>query len=76
MSEIGDYIYMGMGWCDKKQYVCISVGYKIDYAVKKALQFEEASLGVVVFESINKVRVGNLEKETSFSRSELKEYGA
>ncbi len=38
------------------------------------MQFEQASEGRVILESVNKVRVGNLEKETSFSRPELQEF--
>ena len=72
-TKIGEYIFMGMGHCNE-HLVCMSVGYKIDYCVKKAMQFEQASEGRVVLESVNKVKVGNLEKETSFSRPELKEF--
>ncbi len=71
--KTGEYIFMGMGHCNE-HLVCMSVGYKIDYCVKKAMQFEQASVGRVILESVNKVRVGNLEKETSFSRPELQEF--
>ena len=71
--KTGEYIFMGMGHCNE-HLVCMSVGYKIDYCVKKAMQFEQASEGRVILESVNKVRVGNLEKETSFSRPELQEF--
>ncbi len=71
--EIGEYIFMGMGHCNER-LVCMSVGYKIDYCVKKAMQFEQASEGRVILESVNKIKVGNLEKETSFSRPELQEF--
>lgn len=64
---------MGMGRCNGHN-VCMSVGYKLDYTVKKAMQFEKASNDVVIFDSVNKVRVGQLEKEKSFKREELTEY--
>lgn len=57
--KLGEYIYMGMGKL-KGRTVCISTAYKIDYCIKKALQFtgEDAN---VVFDHINKVRTGQLE---------------
>ena len=42
--HLGEFIYMGMGKV-KEQTVCIAVAYKIDYCIKKALQFEEADVG-------------------------------
>ena len=39
------YLY-GMGKV-KEQTVCIAVAYKIDYCIKKLLQFEEADANVV-----------------------------
>jgi hypothetical protein len=64
---------MGMG-CVNGHRVCMSVAYKIDYCFKKAIQFERASQGLVKFDKINKVKVGELEAETSFTRDELKEF--
>jgi len=49
--RLGEYIYMGMGLVGEHR-VCISVGYKIEYCIKKAKQFAEAD---------NKVKVGELE---------------
>lgn len=80
-DKIGEYIYMGMGDVNGHR-VCMSVAYKLDYCVKKALQFERAlnlfgdneEPDIVYFEKVNKVRVGCLEAETSFSRAELAEY--
>ena len=72
-AKLGEYIYMGMGVINGHR-VCISVAYKIDYCVKKAIQFEKALGGMVIFDKVNKVRVGELEAETSFSREELSEY--
>ena len=70
-DKLGEYIYMGMGKC-LGHTVCMSVAYKLDYAVKKALQFEQAEiLGNVRFTKVNKVKVGELEAETSFSREDL-----
>lgn len=71
--KIGEYIYMGMAKCAGHR-VCISVAYKLDYCVKKALQFEKASNQLVWLDKVNKVKVGQLEAETSFTRSELVEY--
>lgn len=71
--KLGEYIYMGMGKCNSRT-VCMSVAYKIDYCVKKAIQFETASNGTAMFYKINKVKVGQLEPETSFTRLELGEY--
>jgi len=72
-EKLGTYIFMGMGFCNGEK-VCLSVAYKLDYSVKKALQFERASKGDVVFVKVNKVKVGELEAETSFSRTDLQEY--
>ena len=57
--RLGEYIYMGMGLVDEHR-VCISVGYKIEYCIKKAKQFEEADSNVK-FTHVNKVKVGELE---------------
>lgn len=72
-AKLGEYIYMGMGRVNGRT-VCMSVAYKLDYCVKKAIQFENASNFIVKFYKVNKVRVGQLEAETSFDRKELKEY--
>lgn len=64
---------MGMADCNGHR-VCISVAYKLDYCVKKAVQFESASNGLVALLKVNKVKVGELEAETSFDRTELREY--
>lgn len=56
---LGDYLYMGMGLIGSHR-VCISVAYKINYCIKKALQFTEADSNVK-FTHINKVKVGDLE---------------
>ena len=62
--RLGEYLYMGMGIV-KNQRVCIAVAYKIDYCIKKALQFEEADSNVI-FTHINKVKVGELERCRKF----------
>lgn len=73
--KLGEYIYMGMGRVTPNGHrVCMSVAYKLDYCVKKAVQFERATGYTVIYDKVNKVKVGNLEAETSFSREELKEY--
>lgn len=56
---LGEYIYMGMGLVNEHR-VCISVAYKINYCIKKALQFLENDKNVT-FTHINKVKVGELE---------------
>lgn len=56
---LGEYIYMGMGLVNEHR-VCISVAYKINYCIKKALQFSENDKNVT-FTHINKVKVGELE---------------
>lgn len=59
--KIGKYLYMGMGDCNGHR-VCISVAYKIDYCIKKANQFVEASKGQITFIKVNKVKVGKLKE--------------
>ncbi len=61
---LGEYIYMGMGKIEGKS-VCISIGYKIDYAHKKAIEFTDM-VSNVEYDSINKVRVGELERCEKF----------
>ena len=56
---VGEYIYMAMGLVQDHR-VCIAVTYKIDYCIKKALQFVEIDPNVT-FTHINKVKVGELE---------------
>lgn len=56
---VGQYLYMGMGMVNHHR-VCISVGYKIGYCIKKALQFEKED-SLVKFTHINKVKVGEVE---------------
>ena len=66
--KLGEYIYMGMGLAGDHE-VCMSVGYKIDYAIKKAKQFEEADPNVKLTH-INKVKVGKLVKDRRFEMKE------
>lgn len=54
--KLGKYLYMGMGLCGGHRVV-ISVAYKIDYCIKKAIQFLEVDSNIV-FTHINKVKVG------------------
>ena len=63
--KLGEHIYMGMGKL-KGRTVCISIAYKIDYCMKKALQFAEEDANVV-FDHINKVKVGQLSPCRRFS---------
>ncbi|MEB3005531.1 hypothetical protein [Capnocytophaga sp. G2] len=60
----GEYIYMAMGLVGNHR-VCIAVAYKIDYCIKKALQFTEVDPNVK-FTHINKVKVGEKEAEKRF----------
>ena len=66
--RLGEFIYMGMGKVGDYE-VCLSVGYKIDYALKKARQFEEADPNVKLTH-INKVKVGKLVKDRRFEITE------
>jgi hypothetical protein len=63
--KLGEYLYMGMAEI-KGRTVCISVGYKIDYCVKKGLQFCNLLTENIDFNRINKVKVGELKKYKSF----------
>lgn len=63
--KLGEYIYMGMGKL-RGRTVCISTAYKIDYCMKKALQFIEEDSNVM-FDHINKIRIGQLEPCQRFS---------
>ena len=62
--KLGEYIYMGMGLAGDHE-VCLSVGYKIDYTIKKARQFEEVDPNVKLTH-INKVKIGKLVKDKTF----------
>lgn len=66
--KLGEFIYLGMGKVGDHE-VCMSVGYKIDYALKKAKQFEEADPNVKLTH-INKVKVGKLVKDKRFDITE------
>lgn len=66
--RLGEFIYMGMGRVGEHE-VCMSVGYKIDYTLKKARQFEEADPNVKLTH-INKVKVGKLVKDRRFEITE------
>ena len=66
--RLGEYIYMGMGLVGEHR-VCISVGYKIEYCIKKAKQFAEADPNVK-FTHVNKVKVGELEACERFEISD------
>ena len=61
---LGEYFYMAMGLVGNHR-VCIAVAYKIDYCIKKALQFVEAD-PFVTFTHINKVKVGETTAERRF----------
>lgn len=71
--ELGEYIFMGMAKCNGHT-VCVSVGYNLDYAVKKAAQFEKLASGCFTFYKTNVVRVGDLEPEYSIDRKDTLQY--
>lgn len=57
--RLGEYIYMGMGLVGDHR-VCLAVGYKIGYCLKKAIQFMQAD-NRIKFTHINKVKIGDME---------------
>lgn len=61
---LGEYIYMAMGLVGTHR-VCIAVAYKIDYCIKKALEFVKID-SQVKFTHINKVKVGETQAEKRF----------
>lgn len=65
--HLGEYIYMAMGLVNDHR-VCIAVAYKIDYCIKKALQFTEQDQNIT-FTHINKVKIGELEATQQFNIS-------
>lgn len=54
--KLGEYIYMAMALVDRHR-VCIAVAYKIDYCIKKAIQFLN-KVPELELTHINKVKVG------------------
>lgn len=58
--KLAEYIYMAMAKVNGHT-VCIAVAYKINYCIKKALQFCEND-AQINFTHINKVKVGELER--------------
>ncbi len=66
--KLGEYIYMGMVMFNN-HLTCVSVAYKIDYCLKKMLEFKEradCSNSVTTLLRINKVKVGELKKCKEF----------
>lgn len=57
--KLGKYIYMGMGKC-ANHTVCISIGYKINYCLKKGMEFEKID-NSINFYKINKILIGKLQ---------------
>lgn len=60
----GQYIYMAMATINNKQ-VCIATAYKIDYCLKKALQFIQ-EVPDLQLTHINKVKIGELVRYKKF----------
>lgn len=54
---LGEHIYMAMGQVGEHK-VCIGVAYKVDYCIKKALQFVEVDPNVT-FTHIRKIKIGD-----------------
>ena len=69
-ENLGFYLYLGMGICNKRKVV-ISVGYTTEYANKKAIQFVEASNGLITYEDISVIKIGDTEKIATINRSEF-----
>ena len=65
--NLGEYIYMGMGLTNGHRVV-MSIGYKIDYCIKKAVEFQRYNNNVT-FTHVNKVKVGELQECEKFSIS-------
>lgn len=62
--KLGEFLYLGMGKVKSKK-VCISVAYKIDYCIKKAVEFVNIDKNIT-FTHINKVKTGELKKCKQF----------
>lgn len=60
-AEIGEYLYLAMGFCNGHKVV-MGVGYTCEYADKKAKQFELASKGLVKYVDISMIKTGEKEK--------------
>lgn len=56
-QKLGDYLYLAMGFCNGHKVV-MGVGYTPEYALKKAIEFQNISKGLVVFEDISKIKNG------------------
>lgn len=62
--KLGEYLYMGMATIKHKR-VCISVAYKIDYCIKKAIEFTNIDENIT-FTHINKIKTGELDRCEKF----------
>ena len=69
---LGKYIYMGMGTC-RGHIICLSIGYNLDYATKKALQFQSLLPNDIQFDSVNQVLIGQTSKMRKFTIPMLQE---
>ena len=69
-DKLGFYLYLGMGYCNNHKVV-ISVGYAAFYAHKKALEFVEASNGLITYEDISVIKIGDREKIATIKRNEF-----
>ena len=64
----GEHLYMGRALLNGHR-VCISVAYKMEYCIKKALQFLEND-SAVTFTHINKYKIGAVEPCARFNLDE------
>ena len=70
---LGKYLYLGMAKKQDKK-VCISVGYKLDYCIKKVDEFLALDSDIV-FSHISKIKVGELKAcQKFYINTSLKNY--
>lgn len=66
-TVLGEFLYLGMGYCNGHKVV-MSVGYTLEYADKKAKQFEEKSNGLVRYFDISVIKTGEKIKSRSVGK--------
>ncbi len=65
--KLGEFLYLGMGMCNGHKVV-MSVGYTLEYADKKAKQFEEKSNGIVNYVDVSVIKTGEKSKMESLNK--------
>lgn len=68
---LGEFLYLGMGECNGHKVV-MSVGYTLEYADKKAKQFEEVSNQSVRYIDISVIKTGEKIKLKSIAKLDEK----